>query len=121
MSRQPRHPILAGLPPVWMHASDELYDTLRGPAEELEVLATAWSDPAHAGTGNHEPALFTVRFERGRVFHTTLGHDPAAMRCLGFIATFQRGAEWAATGRVTQSPPAEFPAENETRLRNRVR
>lgn len=116
-ARQPNHPILAGLRPAWMHASDELYDTLRGPAEDLEVLATAWSDPNYAGTGHHEPALFTVRFGRGRVFHTILGHDPAAMRCVGFIATFQRGAEWAATGRVTQAPPSDFPTRDEVRLR----
>jgi hypothetical protein len=41
---------MAGLPKLWMHANDELYERLRGPAEELEVLATAWSDPAFAGT-----------------------------------------------------------------------
>jgi hypothetical protein len=116
-ARQPAHPILEGLPPVWMHASDELYDTLRGPAENLEVLATAWSDLAHGGTGRHEPALFTVRYGRGRVLHTILGHDPAAMQCVGFIATLQRGVEWAATGRVTQSPPADFPTETQARLR----
>jgi type 1 glutamine amidotransferase len=116
-ARQPAHPILAGLPTVWMHASDELYDMLRGPAEEMEVLATAWSDPTFGGTGRDEPALFTVRFGRGRIFHTILGHDPAAMECVGFITTLQRGAEWAATGRVTQSPPAGFPTETQVRLR----
>jgi type 1 glutamine amidotransferase len=117
VTRQPAHPIMAGLPAVWMHASDELYDTLRGPAEELEVLATAWSDPAFAGTGRHEPALFTVRFGRGRIFHTTLGHDPEAMRCVGFIVTLQRGAEWAATGRVTESCPSDFPTERQGQVR----
>ena len=50
VTRQPEHPIMAGLPKLWMHANDELYERLRGPAEELEVLATAWSDPAFAGT-----------------------------------------------------------------------
>jgi hypothetical protein len=117
VARQPQHPILAGLPPVWMHASDELYDTLRGPAEQLDVLATAWSDPTFAGAGRHEPVLFTVRFGQGRVFHTTLGHDPAAMRCAGFVTTFQRGAEWAASGRVSQPTPRDFPPENEVSLR----
>lgn len=117
VTRRLAHPIMAGLPQVWMHASDELYDTLRGPAEELEVLATAWSDPAFAGTGRHEPALFTVRFGRGRVFHTILGHDPAAMECVGFIVTFQRGSEWAATGRVTQPVPDDFPSELTVHLR----
>ena len=31
--RNKNHPITAGLPAKWMHASDELYDRLRGPAE----------------------------------------------------------------------------------------
>ena len=30
-TRDANHPIMRGLPPVWMHASDELYGTLRGP------------------------------------------------------------------------------------------
>jgi hypothetical protein len=38
-----------------------------------------------------------------------MGHDVSALSCVGFIATFQRGAEWAATGKVTQSMPKDFP------------
>jgi len=115
-ARQPQHPILAGLPSVWMHASDELYDTLRGPAQELEVLATAWSDPTFQGTGRHEPMLFTVRYGAGRVFHITLGHDPEAMRCSGFQVVIRRGAEWAATGRVRQAAPGVFPTDRRVQL-----
>ncbi|HYD83168.1 MAG TPA: ThuA domain-containing protein, partial [Opitutus sp.] len=113
VSRQPDHPIMRGLPAAWLHASDELYNQLRGPAENLTVLATAFDDPANRGTGRHEPILFTVDYGRGRVFHTTLGHarngDVTALRCVGFIATFQRGAEWAASGKVTQLVPSDFP------------
>jgi uncharacterized protein len=115
--RMPDHPILRGLPVEWTHAPDELYDTMRGPAENLEVLATAWSDPATGGTGLHEPMLFTVRYGEGRVFHTTLGHDLQAIGCTGFIATFQRGSEWAAKGRVTQSAPLDFRTGREVRTR----
>jgi hypothetical protein len=32
-----------------------------------------------------------------------------AVECAGFITTLQRGAEWAASGQVTQDVPAEFP------------
>ena len=35
------HPITKGLPAKWMHAPDELYATLRGPAENVTVLAVA--------------------------------------------------------------------------------
>jgi hypothetical protein len=31
------------------------------------------------------------------------------MSCVGFILTLQRGAEWAATGKVTLKVPADFP------------
>lgn len=121
-AREPQHPILAGLPAKWLHAKDELYDRLRGPAEKLTVLATAFSDSAKSGTGRHEPMLMTTTFGQGRVFHTALGHagrnaKPEAMQCVGFIATFQRGAEWAATGKVTQQVPADFPAVDKVSLR----
>ena len=55
--RDPEHPIMKGLPPVWMHAPDELYGTLRGPGENMTILATAHSDPQNKGTGNDEPML----------------------------------------------------------------
>jgi type 1 glutamine amidotransferase len=115
--RDPRHPITRGLPSEWMHAKDELYDSLRGPAENLTVLATAWSDPATGGKGEHEPVLMTIRYGKGRVFHTTLGHSVEAMQCAGFQVTLQRGAEWAASGKVTQKVPADFPGADKVSTR----
>jgi hypothetical protein len=35
-----------------------------------------------------------------------------ALSCVGFITTLRRGAEWAATGRVTQKLPKDFPTAN---------
>jgi len=111
----PEHPVMKGLPVAWMHAKDELYQELRGPAKNLTVLATAYADTAQKGTGRDEPVLFTVAYEKGRVFHTVLGHvgreteEFPAVKCAGFITTFQRGAEWAASGNVTQEIPVEFP------------
>jgi uncharacterized protein len=107
--RAPMHPIVKGLPQTWMHQGDELYARLRGPGRNMTVLATAYSDPANNGSGHDEPQLLVVNYGRGRVFHTTLGHDVNAMASVDFVVTLQRGTEWAATGGVTQKVPAEFP------------
>ncbi len=122
--RNKQHPITKGLPEKWMHAKDELYSKLRGPAKNLTVLATAYADPKLKGTGEHEPALFTIEYGKGRIFHSIMGHvgpddkpPIAALDCVGFIATFQRGAEWTATGKVTQKIPDDFPTETEIRVR----
>ena len=99
--RDTDHPITAGLPSSFMQAKDELYGTLRGPAENMHVLATGFSATETGGTGEHEPLLMTIQFGNGRVFHTTLGHDAEAMNGVAFQVTLQRGTEWCATGGVS--------------------
>jgi type 1 glutamine amidotransferase len=119
-TRDSEHPIMKGLPKVWMHAGDELYATLRGPGENMKVLATAHSDPANHGTGRDEPILMALTYGKGRIFHTAMGHDVPALSCVGFITTYQRGTEWAATGRVTQKAPPDFPTADKPSLRNDI-
>jgi len=108
--RNDDHPITRGLPRVWMHAQDELYDRLRGPAANMTILATAFASPERGGTGRHEPMLLAIDYGQGRVFHTPMGHADYSMECVGFIAVLVRGAEWAATGSVAEnSLPVDFP------------
>ncbi|MEI6603820.1 MAG: ThuA domain-containing protein [Verrucomicrobiota bacterium] len=116
-TRAPKHPIMAGLPEKWLHASDELYDFMRGPAKNATILATSFADTKFGGSGEHEAQLIDINFGKGRVFHTMIGHGPEAMQCVGFITTFQRGTEWAATGKVTQPVPADFPKADAVSLR----
>ncbi|MBL8818057.1 MAG: ThuA domain-containing protein [Planctomyces sp.] len=115
--RDREHPITVGMPTEWMHTKDELYDSLRGPAINMNVLATAFSDPSTGGTGRHEPMIFTVSYGKGRVFHTPMGHADYSQECVGFITTLQRGTEWAATGKVTVEIPSDFPTADKTSAR----
>ena len=123
----PDHPVTKGLPAAWLHAQDELYDRMRGPGMVKDVLFWAYSDPGTRGSGRDELAIFTVDYGKARIFHTTLGHagntldDNIAMQCTGFQVTLLRGAEWAATGKVTQQVPDDFPTAMTTSLRKNYR
>jgi type 1 glutamine amidotransferase len=126
---------MGGLPSAWLHGTDELYSNQRGPAKNMTILATAYSDPAREahwgvethGTGAHEPMIYTIEYGEGRVFGTAMGHVDGgapvgsgpwpAIDCVGFITLIQRGAEWAATGAVTQTVPDAFPTATEVSLR----
>lgn len=111
--RDSEHPITAGMPREWMHATDELYHGQRGPALNMQILATAYSDKGTGGTGSHEPMIWVIPYGKGRVFTTVLGHvsanDITSLRCRGFHAVMNRGSEWAATGKVTLPLPKGFP------------
>lgn len=111
--REPEHPIVKGMPREWLHAKDELYDKLRGPAKNMRILATAESQI----TGRHEPMVMTIEYGGGRVFHTPMGHAEYSQECVGFITTLLRGTEWAATGAVTIPIPSDFPTAGATSSR----
>lgn len=115
--RDKKHPITKGMPEEWLHAKDELYDHMRGPAENMNVLATTYSDTAQQGSGRHEPMMMTIQYGKGRVFHTPMGHSDYSMTCVGFITAYQRGAEWAVSGKVTQAIPKDFPAAGKISVR----
>ncbi len=103
--RDAAHPVTKGMPASWMHVKDELYDSLRGPAVNMQVLATAYCTK----TKRHEPMMLAIDYGKGRIFHTPMGHANESQECVGFITTFLRGCEWAATGNVSVPVPADFP------------
>ena len=106
--RNANHPITKGMPTEWLHTKDELYDSLRGPAENVTVLATAYSDKSK----KHEPMMLCIAYGKGRVFHTPMGHDMTSMKCVGFYNTIQRGTEWAITGKVSIALSDDFPGKD---------
>jgi type 1 glutamine amidotransferase len=122
ITRNTEHPITKGLPIGWQHGSDELYSELRGPGKNMEILATAFAAGTAGGNRRNEPMLMAITYGKGRIFHTTLGHADEgggpAMECVGFIVTLQRGTEWAASGKVTQKIPYDFPNNGSTSLRS---
>ena len=112
--RDRRHPVMAGIPVEWMHFRDELYHGQRGPALNMNILATAYSAKAQRGTGAHEPMVWWIPYGKGKVFTTVMGHAGYSMKCVGFQTIVLRGAEWSATGKVTLSVPKSFPSATKT-------
>jgi type 1 glutamine amidotransferase len=112
------HPITRGLPKRFMHVDDELYGWLRGPAKNLRVLASAYAPADKGGSDEHEPLLFTVQYGKGRVVQWALGHTPNELKSVAFLAPFQRCAEWAASGEVTQEVPDDFPTADKATTRD---
>lgn len=109
------HPVAAGLPAKFK-VSDELYSRfVLSPS--IRILARAFDDPAVNGTGQREAILWTNEYGRGRVFHTALGHDVAAMMAQGFVDSFARGVEWAATGKVTIPPELALEPKDKNAVR----
>jgi type 1 glutamine amidotransferase len=117
--QDPDHPITRGLTSL-MAETDELYAGLEcEPSDKFHVLATGWDDHSlyrvkqgekpPSGPSRNEPLLWTLNYGSGRVFATMLGNDMRAVHTPGFISTFVRGAEWAATGKVTIPPPVSSP------------
>ena len=125
--RAAKHPITKGLPVQWKHATDELYDRMRGPGEIKDLLYTAYSSLEQRGSGREEPLIFTLEHGKGRIFHIMIGHcgetleDNPAMQCAGFQTLLLRGSEWCATGKVKQAVPKDFPTADKVSLRPKYR
>ncbi len=89
-----QHPITKGM--TDFVADDELYAKLSGDAD-IQVLATADSD----WSGKTEPLLFVKKYGKGIVVHNLLGHDVPGRDYPEYAKLIVRGAEFAATGKVT--------------------
>lgn len=121
-TRVPKHPIMKGLLTTWLYTKDELYHSLRGPAKNVTVLATSEQEKSDNGSGRQEPVLMVIKYGKGRIFHSTMGHvskksnNLDALLCSGFVTTLLRGAEWAATGKVKQKLIYKLPDDTQTQI-----
>jgi type 1 glutamine amidotransferase len=110
-----RHPINKDYPERWQTANTEVYYFPRGAAVNLSVLSCGYDS---TGTQRTWPVEWVVRYGKGRVYNSSLGHlwkgeiFPDAYRCIGYQTTVIRAAEWLATGRVAYPLPVNFPTES---------
>src|SRR5206468_7114712 len=103
------HPITAGMPEVFHHSNDELYqNSVMFPNNT--VLATAFSDVARdpKNSGKDEPIVWVSTYGKGRVCENVMGHDVLAMQDAGFQTLLIRGVEWVGTGQVHYPVPKEL-------------
>ncbi|HLY08792.1 MAG TPA: ThuA domain-containing protein [Planctomycetota bacterium] len=115
--RDADHPITKGMPKTWLHAIDELYQGQRGPAEKMQILASAFADRSKGGTGANEPMLWVIPYGQGKVVTNVMGHENGkAVQCVGFVTLMLRSCEWLATGKVTVPIPENFPTAEKSSL-----
>lgn len=116
------HPIHRGLPHAWLAADIEVYYYARGPAKKIEVLSYA----REPHTALNWPIEWTVRYGRGRVYTSTLGHvwrtdvQPVTVRDASVQTLLVRALQWLARRPVTWPVPADFPTATSTSIRGKL-
>jgi type 1 glutamine amidotransferase len=98
---KPEHVIVRGMKDF--DTQDELYTCLIGDPP-IEVVAQAKSKL----DGQYYPMAFVCQYEKGRTFHSVLGHDAKALSVPGVQELFRRGCAWAGG----LSPTAPEPPPN---------
>ncbi len=93
-----KNPLAAGMPASFKATGGLVYDIKIG--KDAEIIAAAFDDPAHGGSGKQEPVAWKSTSGKARVFCLTLGNDLAAMYGEGFADLFVRGAQWSASGKA---------------------
>ena len=100
-----------------MHKHDELYHGQRGPAENIHILLTAYSDPAGGGTGKNEPIVWwsALRQRQGgdQPHGTRHAGDLDCMQCVGFKVLIQPGLRVAGERQVQHAHPTKLPYRGE--------
>jgi hypothetical protein len=122
VQRRGEHPVHRGMPRAWRAADIEVYYHVRGPAKNVDVLSYA----REPHTGRNWPIEWTVRYGRGRVYTSTLGHvwkgdvNPVTVRDAGVQTILVRALQWLAKREVSYPVPADFPTETATSIRGEL-
>lgn len=120
--RRGEHPIHQGLPLAWLAADIEVYYHVRGPAKKVAVLSYA----REPHTSLNWPIEWTVRYGRGRVYTSTLGHvwrgdvQPVTVRDAAVQTLLVRALQWLSRRAVTWPVPADFPTLTSTSIRGEL-
>lgn len=103
----PRFPATFGLPQRWIW-SDEFYVTSNPHGVSIETVlgidetsydpTRIWPGQVARPMGKDHPVAWFHRYEKGRVFVTTLGHNGEAYRDPQYLSHLMGGIYWAATG-----------------------
>lgn len=110
----PGFPAAYGLPRRWIW-SDEWYE-MANPYKVaihpvLNVDETSydptriWPGQVATGSGKDHPVAWYQRYEQGRVFVTTLGHNVEMYRDPQYLAHLMGGIYWSATGKGQAASP----------------
>ncbi len=100
-------PATFGLPEHWIW-SDEWYELTNPHGMAVQVVLTVdessydpkkiWPGQVATGMGAEHPVSWYHRFDGGRVFVTTLGHDAEMYRDRHYLDHLWGGIYWSATG-----------------------
>lgn len=104
-----QHPITKGMADFTI--TDELWVDLEQKSGN-QILCTAFATASNKGNDREEPVAICRHQGKGRVFYLVLGHDEAAMQNLGWKTLMLRGAQWAATGKVSIPIPEKLSSVN---------
>lgn len=125
---QPDHPVMKGLEDFMVVGDDFFAGAVKCPGTEPEVLATVyddiqmyqkagWPSKHHPvlipegklekmrGVNSYQPVAWMNQYGKGRVFACSLGHDIDTYRRISYLTLLVRGAQWAASGKVTLDKP----------------
>ena len=115
-----RHPSIRsckGLPAKWMHAADELYSKMRGPGREHDRAGDRVERSGEPRHGARRADADGADLWQGPRLPHHAGPRSGGDELRRLHLTLQRGAEWAATGKVTQKVPTDFPTADKESVR----